>query len=390
MESLPLPLSLSALFRQALLNVSKASNLPTIQDDTQELINVALNDCRNSRARVADLSLFSPNETLDDISTQDLVYLFVPYVLAEIESRARATERDDRLARLREAEQGFSKFLSDIELYEIVSKSEHDLYAKNASAIVDPARRREIKIKQYQAEKEIRSRIERHRVPLPSSDTSPTDFDLIAALLPPDASTSSMTLTDEQDNEDELRTATLLLLRLAYAQAHAQLTSITQEFELLHTAPPQPPETIDPTRSSSETERALWTLDAPRAAAARRGGPLLDSAGKPLQPFTLLPSGASANRANRREQVFQADHRLPTMGIDEYLEIEKQRGNILTGGGAQSAAKPTSSEQLAIDAEQDGTGFGEAKSEEKRRKDEEWASFTDANPRGAGNTMNRG
>jgi len=43
-----------------------------------------------------------------------------------------------------------------------------------------------------------------------------------------------------------------------------------------------------------------------------------------------------------------------------------------------------------MDAEQDGTAFGDAKAEEKRRKDEEWARFTDANPRGAGNTMNRG
>jgi len=91
-----------------------------------------------------------------------------------------------------------------------------------------------------------------------------------------------------------------------------------------------------------------------------------------------------------REQVFQADHRLPTMSIDEYLEIERQRGNILTGGGPQSASQPTSSEQLAMDAEQDGTAFGDAKSEEKREKDEEWARFTDDNPRGAGNTMNRG
>jgi immunoglobulin-binding protein 1 len=52
--------------------------------------------------------------------------------------------------------------------------------------------------------------------------------------------------------------------------------------------------------------------------------------------------------------------------------------------------QPTSSEQLAIDAEQEGTAFGDAKAEEKRKKDEEWARFTDVNPRGAGNTMNRG
>ena len=144
----------------------------------QELIDIARKDCRSTQARIADLALFSPNETLDDISTQYLVYLFVPHVSAEIESRARAIERDERLARLREAEvrpfhpsqtrpiyllhwqQGFTKFVSDLELYEITSKSERELYSKNVTAIADPARRRETKIKQYQAEKEIRGRIE--------------------------------------------------------------------------------------------------------------------------------------------------------------------------------------------------------------------------------------
>lgn len=57
-------------------------------------------------------------------------------------------------------QQGFTKFVSDLELYEIVSKSEQELHGKNAPTIADPARRRETKIKQYQAEKEIRTRIE--------------------------------------------------------------------------------------------------------------------------------------------------------------------------------------------------------------------------------------
>jgi hypothetical protein len=47
-----------------------------------------------------------------------------------------------------------------MELYEIVSNSERELHGKNASVITDPARRREMKIKQYKAEKEIRTRIE--------------------------------------------------------------------------------------------------------------------------------------------------------------------------------------------------------------------------------------
>ena len=56
----------------------------------------------------------------------------------------------------------------------------------------------------------------------------------------------------------------------------------------------------------------------------------------------------------------------------------------------QSELEPTSSEQLAIDAEQDGAKFGEDKAEEKRLKDENWARYTDVNPKGLGNTMNRG
>jgi immunoglobulin-binding protein 1 len=38
----------------------------------------------------------------------------------------------------------------------------------------------------------------------------------------------------------------------------------------------------------------------------------------------------------------------------------------------------------------DGTVQGELKVEEKRQKDEKWARYTDENPRGTGNMMNRG
>ena len=95
------------------------------------------------------------------------------------------------------------------------------------------------------------------------------------------------------------------------------------------------------------------------------------------------------------------------MTIDEYLEIERQRGNIISGGGyvsmlsfiahsssliasPQSEAELTTSEQLALDSEMDGTLFGAGREEEKRQKDETWARYTDTHPKGAGNTMNRG
>jgi immunoglobulin-binding protein 1 len=124
----------------------------------------------------------------------------------------------------------------------------------------------------------------RQRVPLPS-DTSPTDFDLIAALLPHSTPDGRGALDEEEldDSEDEQRTAALLLLRLAYTQAYAQLASIAEEFELLRTAPPPPsqPGTSGYAPSSPEAESTLWTLDAPR------GGPLLDSTGKVRDPSLI-------------------------------------------------------------------------------------------------------
>ncbi len=51
---------------------------------------------------------------------------------------------------------------------------------------------------------------------------------------------------------------------------------------------------------------------------------------------------------------------------------------------------PTTSELLELAAENDGTREAEEKEDEKRQKEENWAVYTEANPRGAGNTMNRG
>jgi len=51
---------------------------------------------------------------------------------------------------------------------------------------------------------------------------------------------------------------------------------------------------------------------------------------------------------------------------------------------------PTESELLELAAEDDGTVLGAEKAEQKRLKEENWAVYTEANKKGAGNTMNRG
>ncbi|GLB34717.1 putative serine threonine protein phosphatase PP2A-associated protein [Lyophyllum shimeji] len=389
--SVPLP----ALFSRSLSNASKALNLPTIDDSTQELVRSSLTDLATLSSRIAGLSLFSPNETLDDISTTDLIYLLVPYVQSVVRGRVRTTEREERIEVLKQTQKDLRSFLSSLGNYDVVPEEERALYQRNASTVTDPVKRRELKIKQYQKGKDLRVRIEavrKRRGQVLLSDATPTDLDLIASLLP-----SATNDEDELDSDmDEiLREATLLLLRLSYAQSHAQLESTEQELELLSKAPPTPPprtppEAEDRRRNARERDDDMWRLDAPPPSLGPDGkGPLLDPSGKPLRPFTILPSNA-ADRARLQAGVFGPGYRLPTMSIDEYLQIERERGNIITGGGPASEAAPTSSEQLALEAEMDGTLEGERKAEEKRQKDENWARFTDENPRGAGNTMNRG
>lgn len=47
-----------------------------------------------------------------------------------------------------------------LENYGIIPEQEKELYERKPSSVMDPSRRRELKIKQYQKEKELRLTIE--------------------------------------------------------------------------------------------------------------------------------------------------------------------------------------------------------------------------------------
>ena len=59
-----------------------------------------------------------------------------------------------------------------------------------------------------------------------------------------------------------------------------------------------------------------------------------DSLTKIEKPFKLVK-----DRKTIAEGAFKYGHNLPTMTIDEYLDLERKRGNIISGGGAASAVK---------------------------------------------------
>ena len=136
---------------------------------------------------------------------------------------------------------------------------------------------------------------------------------------------------DDPDLDDETtRELSILLLRLLFTQAHTSLLTLSQELQLLRSLPSDPTPASD--LASAPPRDDTWRLDQPRGGPDGRG-PLMDPQGKPLRPFTILPSRQMVDRTRLQQEVFRPDHRLPTMTIDEYLAEEERRGNIITGGG---------------------------------------------------------
>lgn len=198
-------------------------------------------------------------------------------------------------------------------------------------------------------------------------------FDLLILKDGNQESTSSSSSDDEEEEEDDdedenegssstsssprsLRSYLLLLLNLHSLKASSSLESISQELSLLNSMPSPSEMELRRNNELDEREKARnrfgggegdeWRLT---RSVGEEGGALMDKDGKPLRPFTITsgngnskvgasgsgqgPKAEVSKREQLRNQVFQNGARLPTMSIDEYLEEEQRRGNILTGGG---------------------------------------------------------
>ena len=282
--------------------------------------------------------------------------MLIEYRIADLAQR-QATS--DRKTALRHAQSSYGNYLKRLDLYDLLSAGDARLLEKyrdapdsfSTASTTDPSARRETKIIRFREEKDLKQKLEYlQRNP--------------AAL---------------QNDDDMLRT--LQLAQIAYCTHHTfqSLESISQEIHILSMAPPPQSHAQSNTpqdlrergdRSDTYSER----LDGPSShLSAGLSGPILSPDGKPLRPFTLLDT-----RQSMQQGVFRPDHSLPTMTIDEYLDEERRRGGMIDGGGPQSAMRPEPDED-----DMD-------KADEETVKARAWDEFTEDNPKGSGNTLNRG
>ncbi|KAI9053194.1 hypothetical protein LZ554_003460 [Drepanopeziza brunnea f. sp. 'monogermtubi'] len=310
--------------------------------------------------KLADrLSLFSPNETLEDITSGDLQYLLINYRLADLILRVSSKNRKGTLQQAREA---YERYLSLLDHYEILTGAEKKLYnayteyPTTFSTInnSDPNARRATKIANFKLEKELKQKLE------------------VAAKNP----------AYLQNDDDAIRQLQLANIALCTHTTFQSLESLNLECQVLAMAPPTPPSGPEALERDYRERMGLRDKDESSSSdrldrrdmlSSANKGPILSAGGKPLRPFTLLDS-----RQTVKEGVFKSGHNLPTMTIDEYLEEERARGGIIEGGGEASGLIP----------EPDEDNY--EKADQETMKAREWDEFTEANAKGSGNTLNRG
>ncbi|KAL6710208.1 Type 2A phosphatase-associated protein 42 [Coniothyrium glycines] len=323
----------------------------------QENLNVAITTYQQCLKLAEQVSLFSPNETLEDITSSDLQYLAIHYHLAELVQKAYSTDISVRKQNLLLSRGHYEQFLKSLDSYDILGKSDSKLFEAysednnnfSTANTRDAAARRDAKITRFREEKELKKKLEYLR-------QNPK--------------------LAEQD-EQVVRDLHLTDLAFMVHQTFQSLESQAQELHILSLAPPTPPQsqnvpTADERQGDRKRDIYSERLDG-QYAGLKYSGPILSSDGKPMRPFTLLDK-----RSQLQNGVFRPDHSLPTMTIDEYLEEEKRRGGIIEGGGPQSGIQPEPNEDDldAADAE--------------TMKQRAWDEYVEANPKGSGNTLNRG
>ncbi|ODH44997.1 hypothetical protein ACO22_00475 [Paracoccidioides brasiliensis] len=347
--------TLSSLFSRA---KSHKKALDTASSESIIQLSDVIAEFEECQRRIAHLSLFSGNESLEDITTGDLQYLTVDYILADLLQKSYSADRIKSLQRSRDE---YEKYLECLDQYGLLSPNDkrlHESYTDNPASFTlaplnDAAKRRDIKVSRFREEKELKQLLEH----------------------------LSQNQNGMQHDEDLVRQLYLAEIKLYTHQTFQALDMLSQELSMLTGAqsarPSAHPVYDHDARKRDRSDKSGFPerLDVGLGQNTRGGGtgPLLSKSGVPLQPFVL-----TSKRTELQKGVFRPGHSLPTMSIDEYLEEERRRGGIIEGGGEQSG-QPKEIDEDDLE-----------KADEETMKARAWDEFTEDNPRGSGNTLNRG
>ncbi|GAA6064340.1 hypothetical protein JCM10212_002316 [Sporobolomyces blumeae] len=413
-------LTLGQLLTRSINRSTSITSAPSPNDSSvQQLLQATLADLTLANKLIQHLAVLSPNETLDDINTNDLRCILVDALSGQLCLLARTKGGAERVKYLTRAQNHFRTYSALVEQYEVVPQEERKAYQGVSAGEMDAGKRRAGKIAQFKREKEIKATLDELRKRRKERSPRKTTLAVSSNTASSSTSTSSPAADDADDfldedddeSDDVARPLLLSLLQLHYLRAHAELSSIEQELELLEHGmkmseiPSPSPHSASGSTANGDSRRdgrtndddaedTTWRLD---KLSLSTDAPLLSPEGKVLRPFTILPSaksGSSSSQLHTRlrlqSEVFQSSHRLPTMTIDEYLDEQNAMGNVLQGGGPSTSAEVDQARRDEQAEKEDDTQRGLDAEERELYKTREFDEYRDTHRKGEGNISARG
>ncbi|CAE7645055.1 unnamed protein product [Symbiodinium pilosum] len=313
------------------------ANAPCEQQD----LDVLTAQLKTIAHHVMQLKLFSPNEALDDISTTDLKYMLVPFLLGEVAAASRDMER--RGTRLQEALVYWRAFVADCNRLSIGHADDHAVFLHDQEhASHDAAARRDQKIARHKRCQELDAKV--NYLFAKKRECSGDEYFWGAG---------------SAFDEEMERNLIMLLLRRAIASVPDNVASAEQELPLLEMM-------------------------------VARGGPGQEarkSTRSIRKPACVRIQDKAELQRLYREMVFQCPHPLATMSIEEAADLEIQEMQELEAARARRQL-----EERAREADRwwDGDRYGTQEDWEETQKlykDRDFDEFKDDHPWGSGNKM---
>lgn len=352
-------------FFHALLNITHITLFNTI-NFLQSKTKVLITKLRELLRLVNALALFSDNEELDDINTQDLRFLLVRPLLADVLLKQTVppgeTKDQERLALVKESIALFTEYLEMCEIFNLLKDQDKSILI-NQPVPVDAQAKRAAKIASFKREKETKAKLELLLQKASHSGLAKANSGKISDKGQEEGEEAKPASATTGMDEEAERELTITVLDWWIIKAGENIGFAKQELELLEHA--------IKSRENNQNPRGNPD-DAAQASTSSKNASKLS-----FKPFTITRDMI------QRNMFGYGYSNLPTMTIDEFLKLEEERGNLLKGGGNDEESK-RALEDKKIREEEDPE-----ENERATMKAREWDEYKDDNPRGLGNRYNR-
>lgn len=305
------------LSKQFAITVSRADNF---HKDPNHVVFIKqyksiLSQLKDLSSKVTQLQLFSSNESVDDVSTENIKFLSVPYYLASFVGQyggfgsGKSPDKHSRLATLLEADRQYLKFLHSLQDYSLLNKKQShilDSFQNSSNPNLkeletgNPVTRRQEKIEAYKQEKAFKQAL---KIMQDDEAMESLDDEVVRKIYIDQL--KYFALKSFKDIEGNLMEVTLLQNYIKYEGNTPKITEVASD---------------DKARKDKFNKGYTDKVESINK-------PAIDSNGHVLRPFTIVPE--SMKRDQLQKSVQGTGQVLPTMTVEEFVDHELANGGMV-------------------------------------------------------------